>query len=318
MKAMIITDFGGPEVFQEREIAKPTPEPNEVLVHVYASSINPVDYKIRQAGSWAGVKPPAVIGYDVSGVVEAVGPGVKDFKVGDEVFYTPEIPGRIGGSYAEYHVANEAIVARKPKNLSHSEAASIPLAGSTAYDALITRAQLRVGETVLIHGGTGGVGSLAVQIAKAAGAYVYTTCSSKHVEIAKQLGADRVIDYTREDFVDVIAKETNSEGVDVVFDTVGGETIVKSIAVTKAKGRMVSVVNVDGDTFPAHIKDITLHFLFLKRARYKLDALRVLLERGQIKPLIAKVFPFEQVAEAQRQLEQGGTAGKIALKIVDK
>ncbi|GHO50923.1 zinc-dependent alcohol dehydrogenase family protein [Ktedonospora formicarum] len=317
MKAMVITDFGGPEVFQERDIEKPTPESNEVLVRVYASSINPVDYKIRQEGSWAGVKPPAVIGYDVSGVVEAVGLGVKNFKVGDEVFYTPEIPGRIG-SYAEYHVANEAIVALKPKNLSHVEAASIPLAGGTAYDALITRAQLRVGETVLIHGGTGGVGSLAVHIAKAAGAYVYTTCSSKNVAVAKQLGADRVIDYTRENFVDVIAMETNGAGVDVVFDTVGGEMIAKSIAVTGTNGRMVSVVNVEGNTWPAHVKDITLHFLFLKRERYKLEALRTLLERNQIKPLVAKVFPLEQVAEAQRHLEQGGVAGKVALKIVDR
>ncbi|GCE31388.1 NADPH:quinone oxidoreductase [Dictyobacter alpinus] len=315
MKAMIITGFGGPEVFQAREMPKPTPEADEVLVRVYASSINPVDYKIRQAGSWAGVQPPAIIGYDVSGVVEEVGASVKDFKVGDEVYYTPDIPGR-GGSYAEYHVAREAIVAHKPKNLSHLEAASIPLAGGTAWDALITRAQLRPAETVLIHGGTGGVGSLAVQIAHATGAYVFTTCSSKNAELAKQLGADRVIDYKTENYVDVIAKETNGRGVDVVFDTVGGETIANSIAATKMYSRMVSVVDIAGNTYPAFLKNITLHYLFLQRERYKLDYLRNLLEGGKIKPVIAKVMPLEEVAQAQRELEQGGVAGKIVIQVV--
>ncbi|HTI14829.1 MAG TPA: zinc-dependent alcohol dehydrogenase family protein [Dictyobacter sp.] len=314
MKAMIITGFGGPEVFQQREIEKPTPEATEVLVRVYATSINPVDYKIRQSGEWAGVKPPAVIGYDVSGVVEAIGAGVKDFKVGDEVYYTPDIPGRIG-SYAEYHVVDEAIVARKPKNISHVEAASIPLAGGTAWDALITRAHLRVGETVLIHGGTGGVGSLAVQIAKAAGAYVFTTCSGKNVDFARQLGADRVIDYNTENFVDVVASETAGEGVDVVFDNVGGDVIANSIAVTKKYGRMVSIVNIEGNTWPAHLKNIDFHYLFLERHRYKLDFLRTLIEREQIKPVIDSVMSLEEVASAHQRLENGGVRGKIVLKI---
>ncbi|GCE09707.1 zinc-dependent alcohol dehydrogenase family protein [Dictyobacter aurantiacus] len=317
MKAMIIKDFGGPEVFAEQELPKPTPEADEVLVRVYASSINPVDYKIRQSGSWAGVKPPAVIGYDVSGVVEQVGSAVKDFKVGDEVYYTPDIPGR-GGSYAEYHVAREAIVAHKPKNLSHIEAACVPLAGGTAWDALITRAQLKVGETVLIHGGTGGVGSMAVQIARASGAYVYTTCSAKNAELAKRLGAHRVIDYKTENFADIIARETGGQGVDVVFDTVGGETVANSIPATKMYGRMVSVVDIAGNTYMGFMKNITLHYLFLQRERYKLDYLRALIERGQLKPVVAQTLPLNQVAQAQRLLEQGGIAGKIAIQIVNQ
>jgi NADPH:quinone reductase len=316
MKAMIITDFGKTDVFQVRDLPKPTPEANEVLVRVIASSVNPVDYKIRQAGAWAGVQPPAVIGYDVSGVVEAIGPGVKDFKVGDEVFYTPEIPGK-GGSYAEYHIANEAIVAHKPANLSHVEAASIPLAGGTAWDALITRAKLSVGETVLIHGGTGGVGSLAVQIARAAGAYVFTTCSAKNVEFAKQLGAHRAIDYKSEDFAEVIARETNGAGVDVVFDAFGGELVARSIPVTKTGGRMVSIVSTDGNVWPAHLKNIDIHYLFLTRERYKLDALRVLLERGQIKPVIDSVLPLEEIAQAHQRLENGGVRGKIVIKVAE-
>jgi NADPH2:quinone reductase len=168
MKAMVIKDFGGPEVFEERDIEIPELCPNEILVRVKATSINPVDYKIRASGKWAGIKPPAVIGYDVAGVVEKKGEAVEMFEVGDEVFYTPEITPQ-GGSYAEYHVANESIVAKKPVNLDFIEAASIPLAGCTAWDSLMGAALLQIPETVLIHGGAGGVGSLAIQLAKAAG-----------------------------------------------------------------------------------------------------------------------------------------------------
>jgi NADPH:quinone reductase-like Zn-dependent oxidoreductase len=313
MKAMIIKAFGGSDVFEPQELPKPQPGANQVLVNVHATSINPVDFKIRQAGSWAGVKPPAIIGYDVSGVIEAVGEEVKDFKVGDEVFYTPEIFGGPAGSYAEYHVANEAIVAHKPINLSHIEAASIPLAGGTAWDALITRANLQVGESVLIHG-SGGVGSLAVQIAKAAGARVLVTCSSRMVDLVKELGADCAIDYKSQDFVEVV-QQTQEMGVDVVFDTVGGSTLAQSIAVTKPQGRMVSIVNTTGDLFAAHPKNITLHFLFLERARYKLDSLRTLIERGKLKPVIDSVMPLSDVAQAHDRIEQGGLQGKIVLEV---
>ena len=313
MKAMIIKAFGGSDVFEPQEMPKPQPGANQVLVKVHATSINPVDFKIRQAGSWAGVKPPAIIGYDVSGVIEAVGEEVKDFKVGDEVFYTPEIFGGPAGSYAEYHVANEAIVAHKPINLSHIEAASIPLAGGTAWDALITRANLQVGESVLIHG-SGGVGSLAVQIAKAAGARILVTCSSRMVDLVKELGADCAIDYKSQDFVEVV-QQTQEMGVDVVFDTVGGSTLAQSIAVTKPHGRMVSIVNTTGDLFAAHPKNITLHFLFLERARYKLDSLRTLIERGKLKPVIDSVMPLSDVAQAHDRIEQGGLQGKIVLEV---
>ena len=314
MKAMVITEFGGTDVFKESEVQKPQPGPGQLLVRVYATSVNPVDYKIRQAGEWAGIKPPVIIGYDVSGVVEAVGDGVTDFKVGDEVYYTPEIFGR-QGTYAPYHVVEEAIVALKPKNITHTEAASLPLAGGTAYDALITRAQLKVGERVLIHGGTGGVGSLAIQIAKASGAYVYTTCS-KNQELARGLGADRIIDYKAQNFVDVVNKETNGAGVDVVFDTVGEALLSQSIQVTRPHGRMVGIVeSLKGDFSGALFKNLTLHCLFLERARYKLDALRVLVERGLVKPVVDSVLPLEKVAEAHQKLEQGGVGGKIVLNV---
>lgn len=315
MKAVVIRAFGGTDVFESRALPRPEPGPGEVLVRVVATSVNPVDYKIRRNGAWAGVKPPAVIGYDVSGVVEAVGPGVGDFRPGDEVYYTPEIFGGKPGSYAQYHVASAAIVARKPRNLTHEEAAAVPLAGGTAWDALVARAALRPGETVLIHGGAGGVGHFAVQIARAAGARVLATCSQANVEFVRRMGADVAIDYTREDFVEVVARETEGRGVDVVFDTVGGELLSRSIEVTRPGGRMVSIVSASGNLNAAHRKNLTLHFLFLLRARDKLDALRALIERGLVRPAVDQVLPLEQVARAHERLETGHGRGKIVLRV---
>ncbi len=315
MKAMIITAFGGPEVFKEQDMPKPEPGVNDVLVKVYATSVNPVDYKIRNAGAWAGVKPPAIIGYDVSGVVEAVGSGVKSFNPGDEVYYTPEIVNA-QGSYAQYHVANEAIVAIKPSNLNHVEAASIPLAGCTAFDALVTVANIKAGESVLIHAGAGGVGSLALQIAKALGVYVFTTCGSYNKELVKQLGADRIIDYRTEDFVDVVLEETANKGVDVVFDTVGGETLSRSVKAVKPSGRIVSIVSSDVKLDAAKEKNITVSYMFMQRGRSKLDALRALIEKGKVRPVIDSVMPLKDVALAHQKLEKGGVRGKIVLKVV--
>ena len=313
MKAMLIKEFGDPGVFEAKEVGQPEIRPNDVLVRVHATSVNPVDLSIREAGQWAGIKPPAIIGYDVSGVVEDVGSAVEDFVVGDEVFYTPEI--FIGaGSYAEYHAAHEQIVAHKPVNLSHEEAAGIPLAGATAFQALILRAELQVGETVLIHG-AGGVGSAAIQIAKAAGAYVLVTCSDYMVETAEALGADRAINYKSEDFVDVVNEATDNFGVEVVLDTVGGDLLTRSLAVTKPFGRIVGIVSTDAGVSAAFPKNITVHPLFLQRDQYKLKALRDLIERGQLKPVIDTVMPLDDVAEAHRRLEAGGVKGKLVLNV---
>ncbi|HEY8414584.1 MAG TPA: zinc-dependent alcohol dehydrogenase family protein [Thermaerobacter sp.] len=317
MRAMFIREFGGPEVFERREVPVPEPGPGEVLVEVRASSVNPVDYKIRRNGTWAGVQPPAIIGYDVSGVVVATGPGVRDFQPGDEVYYTPEIFGGKPGSYAEYHVAREEIVARKPRTLSHLEAAAVPLAGGTAWDALITRGGLRAGETVLIHGGAGGVGHFAIQIAKAAGAYVFTTAREANFDLVRSLGADRVIDYQKEDFVRVVLEETGGRGVDLTLDTVGGEVLERSIQATRPHGRVVTILGGRVNVTPAYQKNQTIHGLFLERARYKLDALRTLIERGLLRPAIDSELPLEQVPEAHRRLEQGGVRGKIVLRVRD-
>jgi NADPH:quinone reductase-like Zn-dependent oxidoreductase len=205
MKAMILTSFGGAQSFELCDVPKPVPQAGEVLVRVHATSINPLDYQVRR-GDYADLVPlPAITGHDVSGVVEAVGPGVTAFAPGDEVWYTPQIFGG-PGSYAEYHVAAENIIGKKPSALSHLEAASLSLVGGTAWEALVVRAALRVGERILIHGGAGGVGHVAIQLAKAIGAKVFTTVREGNFEFARRMGADVLIDYEKEDYVDAILR----------------------------------------------------------------------------------------------------------------
>ncbi len=314
MKAMMMTQFGGPEVFEEREIPIREPQAQKVLVKVYATSVNVMDGQIRQGlAPWFGIQPPAILSYDVSGEVVAVGKGVDNFQVGDEVYYspTPYMPG----SNAEYHVVQEAIVARKPSNLSHLEAASLPLVGTTAWEALVNRAQLKAGETILIHGGTGGVGSLAIQLARAVGAIVFTTCRGRNREFVQALGAEEAIDYTQEDASAAVNRLTQKAGVDVVFDAVGHETLSRSIAATKWSGRLVSIVGPAGDLNAGYYKNVTIHFANCQRARSTLDALRDLIEQGQIKPIIEMVLSLRSLAQAHRRLEEGGVRGKIVLQV---
>lgn len=315
MRAIVMTEFGGPEVLQEQDWPKPEAKTGELLVRVHAASVNPVDYKIRTSGRWARVEPPWILGYDVSGVVEAVGHGVKDFRVGDDVFYSPEIFG-LQGCNGEYHVAHESIVVHKPANLSHVEAAGIPLAGGTSWDALFTRAQLRVGERILIHAGAGGCGAFAIQMAKAAGAYVFTTCGAYNVDLVTQLGADRAIDYRAEDFVKVCKEDTGGTGVDVVYDTVGGDNIAKSVEAVRREGRIVTILPTATDLGKAFMKNVTLHFLFMQRARYKLEGMKDLIERGLLKPVIDSILPLSDVAKAHEKLEAGGVRGKIVLEVM--
>ena len=314
MKAMTITDFGGLEVFKSKEILKPEPKGKEVLVKVYATSANPVDCKIRKGMLGAVFKTPAILGFDVSGTVEAIGDKVTDFKVGDEVYYMPRINGT-PGAYAEYHLAEESIISKKPRNTSHEEAASFPLACGTAWDALIDRAKIKIGETVLIHAGAGGAGSYAIQLAKLCGAYVYTTCNSKNHDLVKRLGADKIIDYKKEDFVEVIMKDTNNKGVDVIFDTIGGETLTKSIDAAKPFGRIASIVRIGANLEQAYHKNISLHMVFVQSNREKLDVMANLIDRGQLKPVIDSVLSLSEVPSAHKKLEEGGVRGKIILKV---
>lgn len=318
MKAAVLTRFGSGDEFEIQEVPKPQPKPHQVLVRVHASSVNPVDYQIRRGDYKDLVKLPAIIGVDISGVVEAVGESVTQFTVGDEVYYSPQLFGEFG-SYAEYHVADEQIVAHKPINLSHVEAACFPLAAGTAWDCVVTRGQLQVGESVLIHAGAGGVGSFAIQLAKAMGAYVFTTCSSKNYDLVKKLGADYVIDYNAQDYIEVIQRVTNSQGVDIVLDTIGNETIQESPQVLCSYGRLVTIVDTvtPQSLLKAWEKNLTVHFVFTPQYRAKLDLLRHLIERHQLRPVIDCVLPWTQVAQAHQRLEQGGTRGKVVLQVVE-
>lgn len=314
---MVLPRFGGPELFEVRDVPTPTPGPGQVLVRVIVSGTNPVDAKLRQDGTWAGLQPPSVIGYDASGVVEQVGPGVTDFKPGDEVFYTPEIFGNPHGTYAEFNVVSASIIAKKPPSLSHEEAAAVPLAGGTAWDALVRRMQLRVGETVLIHGGAGGVGSFAVQIAKALGARVLATSGPDNLETLRKLGADVVINYRSEDPAQIALRETGGQGVDAVFDT-AGKNMIPSLPATRPGGRLATILGFNGDVSAFYPRNLTLHGVFLTRERRRLEEMSVLLERKQMKPLVERVLPLEKVGDAHRILDSGHGRGKLVLTVGKK
>jgi NADPH2:quinone reductase len=318
MKAQILKSFGGPEAFELQDVTKPVPQAGQVLVRVHATSINPLDYQVRR-GDYSDLVPlPAITGHDVSGVVESVGPGVTSFVPGDEVWYTPQIFDG-DGSYAEYHIASENIIGRKPSSLNHLEAASLSLVGGTAWEALIGRVALRVGESILIHGGAGGVGHVAIQIAKAIGAKVFTTVREENFEFVRSIGADVVIDYTKEDYTSAILRETDGQGVDVVFDTLGGDTLSRSPDVLAQLGRVVSIVDIaqPQNLIEAWGKNASFHFVFTRQNRGKLDELSTLVERGQLRPHVGAVYSLEDISRAHARLEtrNNGVRGKIAIAV---
>ncbi|WP_066742936.1 zinc-dependent alcohol dehydrogenase family protein [Cupriavidus sp. D384] len=318
MKALVLKTFGGPDAFELCDVPKPAPQAGQVLVRVEATSLNPLDYQVRR-GDYADLVPlPAITGHDVSGVVEAIGPGVTAFLPGDEVWYTPPIfEGR--GSYAEYHVASEHIVAKKPASLSHVEAASLSLAGGTVWEALVARAALRVGESILIHGGAGGVGHIAIQVAKAMGARVFTTVRDANFAFARRMGADVAIDYRKEDYVDAILRETGGRGVDVVLDTIGGNTLSRSPDALAQLGRVVTIVDTaqPQNVIQAWGKNASYHFVFTRQNRGKLDELSALVERGQLRPHVGAVYALADIPLAHARLESAnnGLQGKIAIAV---
>ncbi|BCP66693.1 NADPH:quinone oxidoreductase [Thermus thermophilus] len=314
MRAVVLKGFGGLEMLEERDLPVPEPGPGEVLVRNLAVAVNPVDAKIRAAGRWAGVEPPFVLGYDAAGVVAKVGPGVKDLKEGDEVYYTPEIFGNPHGTYAEYTPVPAGIVAKKPKNLSFAEAAAIPLAGGTAWEAVVRRLAVRPGETVLVMGGAGGVGSFAVQFAKAAGAYVIATASAENLPVLKELGADLALDY-RGPWPEEVLKATEGQGVDAALETAGESLVERVIPVVRPFGRIATILPPQGNLSGLYTKNQTLYGVFLTRERKRLLEMRPLFERGLARPLIAEVLPFslENLRKAHARMDSGHGRGKIVL-----
>lgn len=319
MKAITLNTFGGSDAFELSEVPKPVPGAGQVLVRVHATSINPLDYQIRR-GDYPDLVPlPAITGHDVSGVVEEIGAGVTAFAPGDEVWYTPQIFDG-PGSYAEYHVAAENIIGKKPATLSHLEAASLTLVGGTAWEALVVRAGLRVGESILVHGGAGGVGHVAIQLAKAMGARVITTVREANFEFARSMGADVVIDYVKEDYAEAVMRETAGQGVDVVFDTIGGDTLARSPDVLAQLGRLVSIVDIGKpqNLINAWGKNASYHFVFTRQNRGKLDELSALVERRQLRPHVGATYSLADIPLAHARLESAnnGLRGKIAVAVV--
>jgi NADPH:quinone reductase len=314
MRAMVIPEFGPPSLFEERDIEKPQAGPGEVLIKIIASGTNPVDAKIR-SGAIPAVEPPTILGSDVSGTVEEVGPGVTDFAPGDEVYYTTELFGEgANGAHAEYVAGPASIVAKKPDSLSHEEAAAVPLAGGTAYEAVVRRLKVLPGEVVVVHGGAGGVGSFAVQISKAAGAFVIATAGPDNQNTLKELGADVAVDYKSEDVSEVALAHSGGDGVDAVFDTVGGDIIAPSAEYTRPFGRAATIVGARGDLTQMYLKNQTLYGTFLTRERQRLDEITRLIEQGKIKPLIGETLDLAEVSKAHERLDSGHGRGKMVIR----
>ncbi len=307
MRAATQHSLGGPEVLEVVDLPRPQPRTNEVLVRVRAAGLNPTDWKHRAAGRFLG-QPPFVLGWDVSGVVEAVGVGVARFAVGDEVFGMLSYPyGH--GSHAEYVAAPARVFAKKPAGLDHVEAAALPLVSLTAWQTLIDYAQLTPGQRVLIHAAAGGVGHVAVQIAKAHGAHVIGTASGKKHDLLRRLGADETIDYRTEDFT-----ETATD-IDVVLDTLGGDTAMRSLRTLTPGGIAVSTVPVGPDDFTAEATRLGVRALrmLVDSSHADLTAIAGLVDAGRLRPEIAATFPLEEIAAAHRLGETGRTTGKIVI-----
>ncbi|OIK09293.1 NADP-dependent oxidoreductase [Bacillus sp. MUM 13] len=309
MKAIVIEQYGGKEQLKEAEMKKPEAGENEIIIKLEATSINPIDWKLRE-GYLKEMLPfefPIILGWDAAGTVDSIGSGVTDFKPGDRVFARPATTNR--GTYAEYAAVDDILAAKIPDNVSFEEAASIPLAGLTAYQALFDFGEVKEGDKVLIHAGAGGVGSLAVQLAKNAGTYVATTAGTQNVEFMKSLGADEVIDYKKQDFDKIL------HDYDFVLDSMGGEIQEKSFSVLKEGGKMPSLVS-EPDKELAEKKKIKAASIWLNPNGQQLEELAKLMEEGKLKAIIGETFPLsaEGIRSAHEKSESHHAKGKIVIK----
>ncbi|WP_435100708.1 zinc-binding dehydrogenase [Halarchaeum sp. P4] len=332
MDAQVIREHGEPDVFEAAELDVPEPDANEVLVEVAATSVNPVDTKIRSGfAADIGAEFPAVLHGDLAGTVVAVGEGVERFDVGDEVYGCPGGVAGTTGTLAEYATADAATLAHKPASLSMRETAALPLVSITAWDGLVTRAGVEPGEDVLVHGGTGGVGHIGVQLASLEGGVVHTTASTDEKrDLAEALGADYAFDYGR-DVADYVEEYTDGNGFDVVFDTVGtgADNLEDSFEAAGLKGRVVSTVShgpVDVD--PVHTKGLSFDTVFMLipllhddhagRLRHGeiLERVATLVDEGDLRPVLDDVdYTLSEVSEAHRRLESGEGVGKVTVRV---
>jgi len=332
MKAFIIDRYGKKAALRATEIPEPELGKDDVLVQIHAAGVNPLDLKIRD-GEFKMILPyrmPLVLGNDLAGVVARVGSGVQQFKAGDEVYARPD-DNRIG-AFAEFIAIDQRSLAIKPKDLTMEEAASIPLVGLTAWQALVEKANLKKGQKVLIHAGSGGVGTLAIQLAKHLGATVATTTSTANVEWVKRLGADIVIDYRKDDFEKIL------HDYDVVLNSLGTETLEKSLRILKPGGKLISISgppDVDfaksaglsgflklvmrllsyGIRKKAKRRGVSYSFLYMRASGEQLRKITALIDSRVIRPVVDRVFPFESTPEALAYVETGRAKGKVIVKV---
>ncbi|WP_338706129.1 NADP-dependent oxidoreductase [Paenibacillus amylolyticus] len=309
MKAVVINQYGSKEELIEQEVNKPRAEANQVVVKLEATSINPIDWKLREGYlkemyDW---EFPIILGWDVAGVITEIGSNVSKWKVGDRVFSRPDTTRF--GSYAEYTAVDEHLLAKLPDSISYEEAAAVPLAGLTAWQVLFTHGDLKEGETVLIHAGAGGVGMYAIQLAKHAGAHVITTASEKNHELLYSLGADQVIDYKKENFEEIL------KDIDLVFDTMGGEVAENSYKVLKPNtGRLITIVGEPNhDTAKSH--NVLAKGIWLQPDGDQLQRMADLMEENKIKSIVGATFPFSRqgIYDAHALSETHHAVGKIVI-----
>lgn len=327
MRAMVTTAHGAPDVLQMRDMPEPACGDLDLLVEVHATAINPVDCKIRKAPySASPLKPPFIQGYDVAGVVRGMGKSVKHFKIGDAVYASPSLARH--GANAELVCVDARSAARKPEKATFEEAAALPLVALTAWESLHKRAGIHHGETVLIHAGAGGVGHIAIQLAKINGCRVITTAGRlASIELCRRLGADVVIDHSSTDFVQRVMQETGGKGCPVVFDTVGGEVFDRSLECVGLNGRIVTIVyNESAKIVPALFrKNATLHCEFMgvptvhgvnpQTQGETLRTVAELVDAGKLKPFISKVIRLDELVEGHKMQESQRTIGKIVVKV---
>ena len=307
-RAVVINEYGGKEKLAEAKVSLPELGADQVLVKVAATSINPIDWKLRE-GYLKQMFPwsfPIILGWDVAGEIVEVGQKVKDYHVGDRIFARPETTRF--GTYADYTIVDSNLLAPVPESIAFTEAAAVPLAGLTALQALFDHGSLKAGEKVLIHAGAGGVGTYAIQLAKNAGAYVITTASPRNHELVKKLGADEVIDYHKTDFEEVLTD------IDLVFDTMGGEIQKKSFSVLKEHGRLISVLSIEDETLAA-TKQIEAKAIWLRTNGEQLSELAKLMADGKLVSVIGETFPLTRqgVYDAHALSETHHAVGKIVL-----
>lgn len=309
MKAIVVNEYGDASVLNYTDVKRPEPKEDEVLIKVRAAAVNPADWKIRDGmGEQFGFKLPLILGGDISGIVEEVGLEVDNFKRGDAVYGITV--SSLSGGYAEYAVAKTDAVAPKPGSLNFEEAASIPIAALTAWQAMFDLANLQSGQRILITGASGGVGSMAVQLAKAKGAFVIGTASGRNEEFVRALGADEFVDYTKQKFEEVV------KNVDVVFDAVGGDTCERAFQTLRKGGFLVTAV-----AFPSEEKakqfGVTVARVFCHASAKQLAEINQLIGEGKFKTHVETILPLTEVKRAHELSETGRTRGKIVLRIVE-